>query len=205
MTETTALLNICLDRLKNGDQRARDELVARASRRLAALAERMLRDYPRVARWEHSDDLFQRAAMRLHRSLTEIVPSTAEEFFRLAALQLRRELKDMARHYFGPEGLGANHSKSTPKSKRSVALSRAFDPHDSSSDPHKLALWTEFHSAVEKLPEIEKRVFDLLWYHELSQVQAAEILQVTDRQLRRYWQSARLKLQEFMGESGRVW
>jgi RNA polymerase sigma factor (sigma-70 family) len=204
MTESVSSLHNCLERLKKGDLTARGELIARVSGRLNALAGRMLRDYPGVARWEEADDVFQQAALRLHRSLEEFVPSTPEEFLRFGALQLRRQLTDMARHYFGPHGHGANNAGPGAQTNSSAA-GPGQHPSDSSSNPEKLAIWTELHGAIDKLPEIEQKVVDLLWYHELGQTEAAEVLQVSVRQVRRYWQSARLKLQQHLGNSARPW
>ncbi|MFO0844469.1 MAG: hypothetical protein U0797_19080 [Gemmataceae bacterium] len=47
------------------------------------------------------------------------------------------------------------------------------DAADRSHDPQRLAGWSEFHAAIEKLPAEEREVFDLLWYHELPQAEAA--------------------------------
>ena len=44
--------------------------------------------------------------MRLYRSLAEAQPASAAELYRLAALNIRRELLDLAKHYYGPRGLG---------------------------------------------------------------------------------------------------
>ena len=44
------------------------------------------------------------------RALGEVRPPTAADFFRLAAVQIRRELLDLARRYSGAHGLGANHA-----------------------------------------------------------------------------------------------
>ena len=200
MADTTFFLNDCLDRLKRGELGARDELIGGASRRLVALANQMLQQNQRIARWEGADDLFQRAAIRLHQSLAEVVPPTAEDFLRFAAAKLRRELIELARHYYGPLGLGANHATPVPGCK---TADEAFQNAAwiAEYSPQRLALWTEFHSAVDRLPEIERRVFDLLWYHQLTQVEAAQILKVPERQLRRYWQSARLNLRRLIGDT----
>jgi RNA polymerase sigma factor (sigma-70 family) len=200
MSETTLFLENCLARLKSGDDRARDELVTRVSRRLMVLSERMLRDYPGVSRWEQADDLFQQASVRLHKCLADVVPATPADFLRLAGLQLRRELIDMARHYFGPNGHGANHASDYVSCKQSLHSVVGDLPDDSGTSPESLAMWTEFHTVVESLPEPERAVFDLLWYHELTQAEAAEVLNVNERQIRRYWQSARLKLRKLMGD-----
>ena len=54
--------------------------------------------------------------------------------------------------------------------------------------------WTEFHEQVEMLPEEEQEVFNLLWYEQLTHEQAAEVLGVTTRTVRRRWQDARYRL-----------
>ncbi len=56
----------------------------------------MLRDYPRVKRWEDSDDVLQNALIRLLQALAAVKISTAKDFYALAALQIRRELLDLA-------------------------------------------------------------------------------------------------------------
>ena len=202
MTETTLLLENCLQRLKAGDLQARDELIARASRRLFILTERMLRHYQRVSRWEQADDVFQQAVIRLYRCLAEVVPPTLEDFFRLGTLQLRRELNTMARHYFGKQGPVGNHDHYANNGRKSLESIRYSEPADTTFNPEKISLWTEFHDAADQLPEREKQVFDLIWYHGLNQSEAAEILQISERQLRRYWHSARIRLNQQLGHSG---
>jgi RNA polymerase sigma factor (sigma-70 family) len=59
-----------------------------------------------------------------------------------------------------------------------------------------LERWAEFHRQVELLPEEEREITSLLWYHGLSQAEAAEMLGISERTLQRRWQSARLKLFE---------
>src|SRR5437879_3282015 len=101
----SAEIQLCLDRLHAGDATAREELLRIACGRLERLARKMLHRYPRVHRWEETSDVLQNASLRLYRTLAEIRPASVQEFFRLAALNVRRELLDMAKHYYGPEGL----------------------------------------------------------------------------------------------------
>src|SRR5438309_1494875 len=93
----------CLDRLRAGDAAARDELLRRACGRLELLTRRMLRGFPGVHRWEQTDDVLQNALVRLLRALKEIQPATTRDFLALSTKQIRRELIDLARHYFGPQ------------------------------------------------------------------------------------------------------
>jgi RNA polymerase sigma-70 factor (ECF subfamily) len=157
----------------------------------------MLKGYPNVRRWEQTDDVLQNATLRLHRTLQQLPVGTARDFFRLAALHIRRELLDLARHYYGPQGQGAHHATWGPDSSAtsgddSGPLARA----DLSQEPSRLAAWGEFHEQIGTLPDEEREAFDLLWYQGLSQAEAAELLGVSERTVKRRWQAARLKLHE---------
>jgi len=198
----TLHIQACLDRIRGGDEAARGELLNCACERLRKLARKMLKGYPNVRRWEQTDDVLQSAVIRLHRTLQQIPVQTSLDFFRLAALNIRRELLDLARHYYGPQGQGAHHAtwgsgdSSTTRSDSGLAA-----PPDSSDDPARLAAWGEFHRQIGALPDEEREVFDLIWYQGLSQAEAAELLNVSERTIKRRWQAARLKLYEaFEGE-----
>jgi len=186
-----------LDRLRAGDGSARDRLIALAQSRFVALARAMLRRYPHVRRWEQTDDLLQAALLRLHRSLAEVRPEGVPHFDNLAASQIRRELIDLARHYYGPEGLGANHH--TDGDGPGSALAKVPE---SSGRPESLEEWAAFHEAVEHLPEEERGVVDLLWYRGLTHSQAAEALGVAMKTVQRRWASARLMIRDALGGEG---
>src|SRR2546421_12734835 len=90
-----------LDRLRAGDESARKELINCTCERLTILTRKMLKSYPGVRRWAQTDDVAQSAAMRLYRTLGEVKPEGVVDFYRLAALNIRRELLDLAKHYYG--------------------------------------------------------------------------------------------------------
>jgi RNA polymerase sigma factor (sigma-70 family) len=188
----------CIDRLRLGDSSARDELLAQASERLTRLTRKMLRDFPGVRRWEQTDDVLQNAALRLCRALGEVQPPTAADFFRLAAAQIRRELLDLARRYSGAHGLGAHHA-SVAEGNGIHPAAAWPNPSDSTYDPDRLAAWSDFHHEAEALPQEEREAFDLLFYQGLSQAEAAAVLDVSERTMKRRWQSARLRLCETLG------
>src|SRR5690349_5712488 len=155
----------------------------------------MLKGYPNVRRWEQTDDVLQNAALRLHRTLQQLPVGTARDFFRLAALHIRRELLDLAKHYYGPQGYGAHYATWGPRDNSP----RGDDPGprhpaDLSQEPSHLAVWSEFHEQIGALPDEEREVFDLLWYQGLSQAEAAELLNISKSTVKRRWQAARLKL-----------
>jgi RNA polymerase sigma-70 factor (ECF subfamily) len=196
-TQTTVRVQNCLDRMGRGDATARGELIAVACDRLRLLARRMLRDYPRLRRWEETDDVLQNALVRLCRALEAVPIATAADFFRVAALQVRRELCDLARHYYGPEGSGGRHESGTGDPEGAAAEAR--DPADSTWNPARIAAWTRFHEKVEALPAEEKEIFDLLWYHELSAAEAAKMLGTSGSTVKRRWQAARRRLHDLLG------
>jgi RNA polymerase sigma factor (sigma-70 family) len=186
---TTVQVEHWLDRLRSGDQAARNLLLEQASRRLQKLATKMLRGYPRVGRWEQSDDVLQNALVRLNRALLDTTPESVRHFFNLAALEIRRELLDLAKHYSGPQGHDANYDTVGSDVERFTSLPAATE----SSEPATLEEWSRFHRQVELLPEEEREVFNLLWYEELTQPEAAAVLEISERTVARRWASCRLK------------
>jgi RNA polymerase sigma-70 factor (ECF subfamily) len=191
MAETSTQLRLFLSRMQTGDDDARNEFFRLMSGRLERLTRKMLQQFPGVRRWTATDDVLQNALVRLLRALDALQPTTTREFVCLATEHIRRELIDLARHYYGPLGPGANHESTGGATGSNDPLLAAPDAEEG---PAALAAWCEFHEQVRKLPTDEREVVDLLFYQELTQVEAAELLQVTVRTVQRRWQSALLKL-----------
>ena len=187
----TTQLHRWLDRVRAGDTAARDELLRGVGDRLERLARKMLRRFPAVRRWTETGDVLQNATLRLLRALKTVQPPSVRAFFGLAAEQMRRELLDLARHYYGKHGIGANHESVSP---RSEAGSSVIDPPAPSDDPAELEDWCAFHEEVERLPVEEREVVGLVFYHGWTQAQVAELLQISERTVRRHWKSALAKL-----------
>jgi RNA polymerase sigma-70 factor (ECF subfamily) len=194
----TSEIQLRLDRLRARDESARDELLKLACGRLRRLAHKMLRGYPNVKRWEQTDDVLQNASLRLCRALAEVQPASVRSFINLAAVAIRRELIDLARHYHGAEGMGRHHISWDALDGLALPPG-APDAPDDSDDPARLALWTEFHAHVDALPDIEKEIFDLIWYQGLKQSEVAELLGITEGVVKYRWRSARVKLYEILG------
>jgi len=194
----TILIEGWIARLKTGDAQARKELINCACDRLTRLSRKMLRGFHRVKRWEATDDVVQNALMRLYRTLADVQPATAVEFYRLAATNIRRELLDLAKHYYGPQGLGANYASVVGDAKEQTGVVEVAAA-TSAEDDGRLEAWAKFHDQVEQLADEDKEVFDLLWYQQLSQAEAAQLLNISERTVKRRWASARLKLHEALG------
>lgn len=197
-----SLVQRWLDRLHAGDATARGELLAATCARLEQLTRKMLKDYPRVRRWEETGDVLQNAVLRLCRALQAVSPPTARDYYRLAALQIRRELVDLARHHFGPEGAAARHASDAGRGATLGAPAPAHDRPDSTYDPARLAAWGEFHRQIEALPDEEREAFELVWYQGLTQAEAAAVLGISLATFKRRWLAARLRLGDFLKGDG---
>lgn len=187
-----------LDRLRGGDARARDMLLQHAVGRFHSMARRMLRAFPGVRRWEDTGDVAQNASVRLWTALASVVPESSREFFRFASVEIRRELIDLARHYYGPQGHGARH-ESGATGTDSGGSDRVQDASNDTYEPTALATWSEFHAEVARLPDEEREVVDLLWYQGLTQGEAARLLAVSVPTVKRRWLSVRLRLRAVLG------
>jgi RNA polymerase sigma-70 factor (ECF subfamily) len=185
-----------IDLAKTGDHKAKTLLLDHSCERLLKLTRRMFRGYSSLRRWEATDDVFQNALIRLHRALSQVEVDSVRHFFNLAAVQIRRELLDLKKHHFGLEGSGSHHhTDQQSPDEAGGSLSSATE-----EEPADLGMWAEFHSAVERLPAELREVVGLVYYEGLAQEEAAELLDLSPRTLKRRWQDAKLKLQEQLCE-----
>ena len=186
-TLNTAHLNNCLDLWCAGDLKGRDSLARLATARLEPLARKMLRGFPNVHRWEETDDVLQNAIMRLLHTLANIRPDSTRDFFNLAAVHIRRELLDLARHHRKRTG------QTEPGAEESGADPLAQLP-EQAAGMAELERWSSFHENVESLPVEEREVVGLIFYHGWTQAQVAELFSISDRTVRRRWEEALQKL-----------
>ncbi len=186
-----------VSRASTGDPSASEELLDGTFQQLRKMTSLMLRNYPRLRRWEETDDIFQNAAFKLFRAIEEAKPETVAEYFGLAATQIRRTLIDLVRHHFGPYGQGANHH-SDHKPADDSRLKQLSDTH---GEPQTLEQWSEFHEAVGQLPEDVRHVFEMIWYGGLEQKEVAQFLNVSIPTIQRRWYQAQHLLHQHFGDS----
>lgn len=186
-----------LSRAVAGDAAAVDALLRHNCDRLTALTRRMLGDFQRVRRWAETGDVLQNAMLRLLAALRDVKPATPREFLALATLQIRRELLDLARKYYGPEGMGANQDSRAPQGSRGPGPPEKADL---SHEPSSLAQWSELHQHIDALPEEEREVVGLLFYQGMSQAETAEVLGISLRTVQRRWHTALCKLHRVWNE-----
>ena len=180
----------CLQQIAAGDLSARDRIIELCGGRLRTLARRMLARFPNVRRWDDTDDVFQNAAMRLHRTLGQMRLDSPRSVMALAATQLHRELIDLARHHAGPASYAANHGTNVaPSAESDGSAPRHVDRVAATGT--NLDRWTLFHEAIAALPDDEREVFQLVWYLGADQKSAATLLGCSERTVKSRWRAAR--------------
>lgn len=187
-----------LDQSLSGNPTAKAALLHHACDRLLKLTRKMFRGHPGLRRWMQTDDVFQNSLVRLHRALSQVEVRDVRHFFNLASVQIRRELLDLARKTFGPHGIGRNHhTDHQPADESGGTLHRV------SEEPEDLERWESFHQRIDTLPDEEREVFGLIYYEGLEQLEAAKVLDVSERTIRNRWNRAKLLLSgELTDESG---
>jgi RNA polymerase sigma factor (sigma-70 family) len=193
-SQLDVVLARCLERLAEGDDSARDEILEVCNERLRELSSRLLGKFARVRRWDNTDDVAQNAAFRLYRALGETVPDSPRGLMGLMSIQIQRELLDLARKHAGPMSYAANHGTNVREGTSGdvFVVDEAEDAGASDRDEAiPLARWESFHRAVENLPEEHREVFRLVWYLGADRETAAKALNSSVRTVGRRWLEAR--------------
>ncbi len=167
--DTTQIASV-LQRLRDGDERARNELLARTQVRLRVLAEKVCRDFPGLS----PDEALSGANYRLFRALPTVHPDSVVGFMRWAAIQMRRELIEIVR------------------GRREKHL--VDDPKYSTAGPVGQVLAAEFHELIAKMNDEDRLLFDLLYYGDLTIAEVAELLGWAEGTVRKRWNRAKSRL-----------
>ena len=179
--------------LASGDDSARGKILETCDSRLRELAHRLLGKFANVRRWDNTDDVAQNAALRLYRALGETIPDSPRGLMGLMAVQIQRELIDLARKHSGPMSYAANHGTNVRPGTSGDEVFLVDEAPEISPDDEILPVdrWKSFHEAVESLPVEHREVFRLVWYLGVDQETAARSLGVSLRTVARRWQEAR--------------
>lgn len=159
-SDSTTEIGDLLTRLYQGEPAAKNLLIERCRERFRRRARQMLGDFPRLRSEVDTSDVEQELYSRLCKSLEEIKVNDVRHLLRLANLTLRRCLIDWARKTRSAAGPNQNEQ----------------DRVDPAHGPAKQALLAEVHEWVGKLPQEKQEVFDLIFYQEMTQAQAGQIL-----------------------------
>jgi RNA polymerase sigma factor (sigma-70 family) len=174
---TTAVVQRYLDEL-DGDSSAEPivrALLDRAVRRLHMLCATLLyKSYPRLTQPPlnlQADELLGAVVERLLKALRNARPRTVRQLFALANQHMRWELNDVARRL--------DEQPATVDVREELVPSPVTS--GSGLTPDSLRML----QAIDALPEDERETFDLVRVQGLTQSEAAEILGVTIRTVRR--------------------
>lgn len=192
----TTIIQQMLIRLENGDESAREDLIKHSMERLHKLTRKMLGKNQAVRRWNETDDVFQDALIRLNRALQTERPDSVRRFISLAATQIRRELIDLWRHHYGPQGDGTHHD--SDRGQDFVKVKYAQDPNDTAPNEIACEDMERFHSAVGKLSDDLREVFEKSYYLDMTQVEIAKDVGVSTKTIKRRWRDSKLELEELL-------
>jgi RNA polymerase sigma factor (sigma-70 family) len=174
---TTVVVQRYLDELA-GDAPAElviRNLLDRAVRRLHVLCATLLhRRYPRLTRPPlnlQSDEMLSAVVERLLKALRDIRPTTVRQFFALAGQHMRWELNDMARRL--------------DQHPRHVEVLEGLAPAPPVSDSGLTPNGRLLIEAIDALPEDEREAFDLVRIQGMTYPEAAEVLGVAPRTVKR--------------------
>jgi RNA polymerase sigma-70 factor (ECF subfamily) len=120
------------------------------------------------------------------KALREVRPTNVRQFFALANRHMRWELNDLARRL----------DKETPAQGLSGAVVVSPESSESQLSPNTLRVL----EAIESLPEEEREAFDLVRIQGFSQVEAADLIGVSPKTVRRRLNQGLLLLMDKLGD-----
>jgi RNA polymerase sigma factor (sigma-70 family) len=185
---TTAVVQRYLDALA-GDAPAEPivrELLERAAYRLERLCATMLRRrYPRLTRPPtnlETAEMLGGVVEGLLKAMRSIRPRTVRQFFALANQHMRWQLNDLARRL--------------DERPAAVELREGLVPGPANSESGITPDGRRMLEAIDNLPEDEREVFGLVRLQGLTQVETAEVLDVSVKTVQRRLNRASLLLAE---------
>jgi RNA polymerase sigma factor (sigma-70 family) len=198
--ESTTILRGQLERAITGDVAARQRLLELTRDRLMSHARRFLHGrYARLEPFAQTDDVVQQLYLKILRNQDRFWVNaqgepvrTLAEFFGHTSAWIRDVLCDLLRKAYGR---GDHRPAVLPLDGGPSDTGPRHEPSSSTADGEKVRRWTEFHEAAARLPDDLRAVFDLLWYQELTQAEAAALLGVAVPTVKLRWTKARLQVQ----------
>jgi DNA-directed RNA polymerase specialized sigma24 family protein len=178
--ESTAFLQVQLDRAMTGDAEARQRLLELTRDRLMRRARHFL--HGRYARLEPfaQTDVVQQLYLKILQNQDRFWVNAdgqpvhrLAEFFEHTSAWMRDLLCDLLRKSYGRDD---NHPAVLPLDSGTAVPGPRYEPSGSTFGGEKVRRWTELHEAVARLPDDFRVVFDLLWYQDMSQAGAGQPL-----------------------------
>ncbi|MBL9120230.1 MAG: sigma-70 family RNA polymerase sigma factor [Phycisphaerae bacterium] len=189
---TTAAVQGFLGKLEGADPAdpvIRD-LLGRSAERLRLLCSTLLfGSYPRLTRPPlnlQPDEMLGAVVERLLKAMREVRPQNVRQFFGLANRHMRWELNDMARRLDQQSSV--------------VGLQDSAIPAPESSGSVVSVNTSRMLEAIERLPEEEREVFDLLRIQGMSYTEVAQLLSVSESTVHRRLNRGLVSLEEQLAD-----
>jgi RNA polymerase sigma factor (sigma-70 family) len=202
--QSTAVLQGQLERALTGDAQARQRLLELTRHRLTRHARCLLHGrYARLEPFAQTDDVVQQLYVKILQNQDRFwfdaqgePVQTLGEFFGHTSAWMRDVLCDLLRKEYGRDD---NRPAMLPLAGGSSDTGPLHEPSSDTLDGEKVRRWTEFHEAAARLPDELRAVFDLLWYQEIPQAEAAALLGIAVWTVKLRWMKARLQVQQALG------
>jgi RNA polymerase sigma-70 factor (ECF subfamily) len=193
--DTSADLEDLIERLRRGDDQARRELLQRAHDRVLRIAANIFqKDFPDLHGRHDLESVVSEVWMRLMTALETTKPESVDGFFGLVFHKARQVLLDIVKRQ---RRMDARRLRAPRDPNESDAAANCDDA-DTTHDPRRLAVLTEFHEQVEKLPDAERRVFEMRYYGGFAQAEIARMLGMHPKQVSRLWLAATARLAHWL-------
>lgn len=146
--------------------------------------------HPRLHRWITEDDLHQEVMLRLIKACRTVQVDSSMHLFYIGLNHLRHAIIDFYRQLYGINGWATN-IKSDPEACkiRSASENDRLTSKDITT-PISIDDWIDFHESVQDLENQTRQCFELVYYGGMSFIEVALLLDVSDRTVRRRFDSA---------------
>ena len=172
-----------------------DQLLQACQGRMTTLARRLLRGHPEIRMGCHDTiDIVSLATHRLFNAIRDVQPETEKHLMALAALQVRREVIDLARKFGGPRSADRDRvPNSTDHDTHAIDLAAGAVAECDSPTSHDEM--EAFHTAVDGLPEELREVFAMRFYLGATVAEVAKAISCAPRTVKRRWKVAKDRLE----------
>lgn len=133
-----------------------------------------------------SQEMLSAVVERLIKAMREIKPQNTRQFFALATKHMRWELNDLARKL--------------DERSQSVELREDLVPAPESSGSVLSPKAARILETIESLPDDEREVFDLVRIQGMTHLEAAELLQVSEKTVQRRLNRSLIFLTDKLGD-----
>jgi RNA polymerase sigma factor (sigma-70 family) len=192
-TFNTVLMKKLVVRYQQGDKAALSTLIDSTLFRLNKIARKLLNPLQKLRVHVDTGDVVNGSVIRLAKTLENILPTSVIDYYNQATEQLRLELRTLTRRFLLPEQFADLSGQETPRQLYTIQEYSEQDP------IKELQLWHDFNILCEQLDREEKTVLNLLKFHGFNQLEVAELMGISDRQVRRFFHEANRKILRLLG------